>query len=130
MDIGELIDGIAAMTADDIRRVAVGIDDHHRSAADEVGWWQATLGIDRALRTSGRTREAGMAATNASKAVQAVARAGGLCLPDPAVTAVARAAGELARAIVAGDAAGAELRVLLDAWAGVVAVPVGMRRSA
>jgi hypothetical protein len=70
------------------------------SAAGEVEWWRATVEIDRLLRARHAGRRAGLAANRAAAAVTAAARAAGMTLPDPRVTAVARAAAEVARGLL------------------------------
>jgi len=70
------------------------------SAAGEVEWWRATVEIDRLLRARHAGRRAGLAANRAAAAVTAAARAAGMTLPDARVTAVARAAAEVARGLL------------------------------
>ena len=120
MELGHFTHAISRLTGDEIRRVAAGLQSAHSSAADEVVWWQATIAIDRVLRSNGRSRTAAMAAMGATQAVQSAAVADGIELPDPAVTAVARAAAEVARAIVAAPDADAQLGQLLTAWTPVL----------
>src|SRR4051812_1464435 len=97
MELTQFTQAIARMTSDDIHLVALEIDAHRASTADEIAWWQATMRIDRSLKDAGRMRAAAMAALNAAKAVQAIGSACGRSLPDAEVTSVARAAAEIAR---------------------------------
>ena len=120
MELSHFNHAIGRLTGDEIRVIATGLQASHSSAADEVDWWQATITIDRVLRTSGRTRTAAMAAMTATKAVQSAAVADGIDLPDSAVTSVARAAAEIARAIVAGTDADDALVQLTVAWTPVL----------
>src|SRR4051794_2741475 len=120
MELTHFTHAIARLSGDDIRAVATGLQAAHSSAADEVSWWQATIAIDRVLRSNGRTRTAAMAAMTATKAVQAAASGDGIALPDPAVTTVARAAAEVARAIVGGPDADGPLTQLIVAWTPVL----------
>jgi hypothetical protein len=121
MDHGVFTRLLSRLSESDIRSVAAEIDAHHCSAADDVAWWQATLQIDRALKAAGCTREAAMAALAAAKAVQSAALSAGLTLPDDRVTVVARAAAEVARGLVAGEAARDATATLLVCWRPVLA---------
>src|SRR5439155_481679 len=85
-----------------IRDVAVEIGGHQASVADDIAWWQATLTIDRILKHDGRCRVAAVAASNASRAVLAIAEHDHQTAADTAVITVARAAGTIARGLVAG----------------------------
>lgn len=120
MDHGAFVELLSRLSAGDIRAVAAEIGAHHCSAADDIAWWQATVQIDRALKAGGCTRTAAMAALAAAKAVQAAAAASGMSLPDDDVTAVARAAAEVARGLVAGDAARDATCALLACWGPVL----------
>ena len=88
---------------------------------DEVDWWRATIAIDKVLRPSRCTRRAARVAADAAHAVQGSAARGGMILPDPEVTRVARAAGDVARGLVAGRPARPIVRLLLEHWSPVVA---------
>jgi hypothetical protein len=114
MDLQDLTSALAAMTADDIHRVALALE--AASTADEVDGWHATIAIDRALRHAHRSRQAGHAAWDAAQAVQRAAMSAGIPLPDPDVTHVARAAAEIARGMVAGEAVESEVHHLLLHW--------------
>jgi hypothetical protein len=73
---------------------------HLQAAADDLDWWQTTITVDRRLRDAHLSRQASAAACAARDAVIATARsADGL---DDEAAAVARAAGDAARALVAG----------------------------
>jgi hypothetical protein len=116
MDHGAFVQLLSRLSEGDIRAVAAEIGAHHCSAADDIAWWQATLQIDRALKADGCTRTAAMAALAAAKAVQQAAATAGVALPDDDVTAVARAAAEVARGLVAGEAARQATATLLVCW--------------
>jgi hypothetical protein len=120
MELSHFTHAISRLTGDEIRVIATGLQTAHSSAADEVTWWQATIAIDRVLRSNGRTRTAAMAAMGATKAVQTAATADGIELPDGNVTSVARAAAEIARAIVAGPDADGPLVQLTVPWTPVL----------
>ncbi len=104
MELSEFTDAVARMTYEDIHAVKAAIVAHSQSAGDEVDAWRATITIDRALRLSGARRAAAHAAYSASQTVIAAAERPRVLVPDPEITAVARSAAELARAIVGGAA--------------------------
>lgn len=121
MDVGEFTQALERLTADDVHRIAATLTSNHAdSAADEVEAWRVTLTIDRVLRRTHRTRIAARAASTVTHTVLQNASAQGIRLPDEEVTHVARAAAEVARALVAGDDARAEVRTLLVDWAPLV----------
>jgi hypothetical protein len=106
----------------ELRRVADRLVGQHASAEGELAWWRATVAVGAALRAGRRSRAGSVAAHRASAAVLAGAAAAGLTAADHDVTAVARAAGEVARLLVAGGspAVGAErCQPLLAAFAGL-----------
>jgi hypothetical protein len=110
---------LAQLTPDDIRDIARSLESD--TTVDEVDAWRATIAIDRALRHAHRSRQAATAAWDAAQTVQRVAAAHGVELPDADVTHVARAAAEIARGLVAGDAVAPEVSRLLQHWFPVVA---------
>jgi len=104
MDIEQLLARLRELDADSIDRAAAEIDRRDTSAADEIAWWTAQIEIDR-LVTQRRLRlPAAAAAARAASAVTHAARRAGLDSHDTRVVAVARAAGDLARAVTAGTA--------------------------
>jgi hypothetical protein len=111
---GEFIDGLRAMTGDDLLRVAASLDSD--AICDEVDWWRATIAIDKVLRHHHCTRRAARAATDAAHAVQDAADRAGIPLPDAQVTRVARAAAEVARGLSAGASARPIVGLLLEYW--------------
>ncbi len=116
---------LRAMTADDLDRVAVGLEQLSAFKGDEVDAWRATMAIDRALRRTERTRRAAQAAQRAAHAVLAAAEAAGVELPDAPTTCVARAAAELARGLVVAELVERELSFLLLAWEPVLLQAAG-----
>ncbi|MCZ7528033.1 MAG: hypothetical protein M5U14_17660 [Acidimicrobiia bacterium] len=122
MELAEFTGALAQMSRSDLHRVAEAISSHLACAGDEVDAWHTTLAIDRALRVERRQRQAAWAAYAASQAVLAAADTAGIPRPDPEVTFVARAAAEVARGIVAGEAVALEVRGLLASWRPVVGV--------
>jgi hypothetical protein len=124
MDVGEFSRALENLTAEDVHRIAATLTNNHSdSAADEVEAWRVTLTIDRVLRRTHRTRLAARAASSITHTVLQIAAAQGIRLPDEEVTHVARAAAEVARALVAGDEVRAEVGTLLVDWSPLVGAP-------
>jgi len=121
VDTDGLVIALEKLTEGDIRRVAELLRGHGDSAAGELDAWHATIDIDRALRRQRLSREAAHSATRATHAVQAAAAASGVELPDPDVTVVARAAAEIARALLVGPDTSIDVRHLVDDWEHLVA---------
>ncbi len=121
MELRRFTQAIARLSGSDIHRLARDIQSRHDTAAADLMWWHSTITIERALKASGRTREASMAAMDAARAVQRVAAERGMDLPDGEVTSVARAAAEIARGLCAhGIAAELEVDRLLALWVPVL----------
>jgi hypothetical protein len=99
-----------------LRGVAAAIRSGFVSPADDVAWWRAAIAVEDALRSSGRARVAASAAHQVSVAVTTSAERAGIRLPDADVTCVARAASQLARALVAGSNAGEQADYLARPW--------------
>ena len=119
-EFSELLEGLGG---DDISIVAEGLRADLASAEGEVAWWRATIAVSGVLRRTRRTREASLAAHRAACAVVVAARQAGLGEERRTeVSQVARAAAEVARALVAdvAEPAGAPL---LHAWQPVVGGP-------
>jgi len=124
MDVGEFSRALESLTAEDVHRIAATLTNNHtENAADEVEAWRVTLTIDRVLRRTHRTRLAARAASSITHTVLQIAAAQGIRLPDEEVTHVARAAAEVARGLIAGDDARAEVGTLLVDWSPLVAAP-------
>lgn len=122
MDSSEFTHLLERLGPDDIASVAAGLRSELASAEGEVAWWRATVEVSGALRRVRRTREASLAAHRAASAVVVAARAAGIGEDQrDDVTQVARAAAEVARALVAGEAAAKSGGPLLNAWQPVVA---------
>jgi hypothetical protein len=119
MEINEFTRALGRLSGDDLRAVAAAIEGHHRSAGDEVDAWRAVLHIDHVLRTTGRSRQAALAAHTATQAVLGAARSME-AVPDHEATKLARSAAMVARGMVAGEAATPQLKHLLDDWSMVV----------
>ena len=119
MEPTEFIATLGSLSTDDLRHVADEVRRGSNTADGELAWWRATVRVSSALRRSHRSREAGLFAHRAVEAVQAAAVRGGLAEEREVVTTVARAAAEVARALVADsdvDHADAPGRTLLAPW--------------
>lgn len=130
MELNEFVEALTTMSETRIRGVAAAQAASAASAADQLGWWEATLTIEHTLGAAHRCRSAAMAALRASQAVVAAAGGSGLSSSDPDVVAVARAAGGIARGLVGGSAAAEATAFLLQIWDAPGAPLGGMDRSA
>ena len=116
MELSTFTSSLPRLSSDDIRLIAKSLDVLVSTPEEEVAWWRATMAVDRILRRSGQSRTAAIATQTATNAVKAAADAAGMLLPDTDVTRVARAAGAIARAIVAGPVAAFHLELFLAGW--------------
>ena len=106
MDTRAFTECLRRLGHEEIERAAARLCEERATAAGEVTWWEDTLMIQGILRTHRASRHAARHAHDACTAVQRAAQASGFELPDEVVTAVARAAAEVARALVAEAVAG------------------------
>ncbi|MGQ0825583.1 MAG: hypothetical protein ACT4OX_11270 [Actinomycetota bacterium] len=120
MDAAQFEAVLADLTIIDIHAIAADLDSARSSPADEIDATRATLAVEHALRGRRLHTDAAVAARAVGMTVQDAARRERVTLPDDAVTRVARAAGQIARAMVAGSAVTAELSVLLRGFERVV----------
>jgi hypothetical protein len=118
VNIEEFLITLQRLTADMILAAADDLDEQASTAAGEVAWWRATVEIDRLLRLHRVGRRAALAASQAAAAVTAAAISAGLDLADRRVTAVARAAADVARGLTAESTA---VQDLLDGCKHLVA---------
>jgi hypothetical protein len=114
LTIKDLVDRLRTMSADGIRQAGHDVRSEHRSAADEIAWWSATLRVERLIRHQHQRLAAATAAAVASQAVKHAALRSGIALDDPDVVATARAASDAGGALVAGHSALAELHYFID----------------
>ena len=104
---------VLRLTADDLRRLT----DRARNL-DDVTWWHAVVAVDRRLRGAQLLRHATMAGRVATQAVLTAANRAGVDI-DSDLLAIARAAGDAARAVVAGGQTLPEAQPLLALWADI-----------
>jgi hypothetical protein len=121
VELETFVDALRRLSGDDLRAVAIAIDEQHQTVADEVAAWEDVMCIDEALRSSGRSRAAARAAHEAVQAVRQAAGASGLEIPSAVVIRVAREAALLARALVAGTGADPAVQHLSRIWGRVAA---------
>ena len=119
MELDQFLAAVETMSASDLRAVAASVGND--SVTDEVDWWRATIAIDRAIRHGRCSRGAPTRPPAPRHLVQHVATREDFELPDADVTKVARAAAEVARAMIAGPSAQPIANLLLEHWA-----PVGV----
>jgi len=126
VEASELIVRLYHLTAPELAALADALRHGHDTADGEVAWWRTTISVTAALRHQHRSREAGLFAHRASAAVvEAATRAGVADVARDDVTLVARAAAEVARALVAADGTDASrltLGPVLAPWQPVLAV--------
>jgi hypothetical protein len=120
----EFMERLADLNGHAIVALATTLRHEVASVDGEVAWWRATIAIGATLKRHHRSREAGLAAHHASLAVLEAAHRS----PDPVTredtTLVARAASEVARALVADRGAPlphAATDIVLAPWHLVVA---------
>ena len=115
MEFGRALEGLSV---DELRLIASDLVHACSSTADEIAATRAVLIIEQTLRHTHRLQNAATAALATASAVQGIAQRAHLELPDDDVTRVARAAAQLARGLVAGDAPGVEdaIRCLGRGW--------------
>jgi hypothetical protein len=109
---------LGELTVDDIRSIALDLNDAIVSTADEIAATRAVLVIEQTLRRTHRLQRAAQAALVAATTVQDVAKRARVALPDQDVTRVARAAAQIARGLVVADVAPVDdaLRCLGKGW--------------
>lgn len=117
MDAAEFARRLEHLSRHEIDEVARTLRSVLGSAEGEVAWWKATITIDKALRLHGQGRVASRAAWAAAHAVLESAEREGM-LPEckDEVTAVARAASDVARGLVAGGSVTVVLADLVRIW--------------
>ena len=117
MDAAEFARRLEQLSRHEIDEVARTLRTVLGSAEGEVAWWKATITVDKALRLHGQGRIASRAAWAAAHAVLESAEREGM-LPEckDEVTAVARAASDVARGLVAGGSVAIVLADLVRIW--------------
>jgi hypothetical protein len=119
-DVGvadEFVRHLQNLSCKRLRELARRVEDVRATTAGDVEWWRATAAVSRRLRLLHRSRVAAVLALRASEAV--VRAPGAAELPRDAVVQAARAAGEVARVLVANGPPFA-LDLFTSGWEDVV----------
>jgi hypothetical protein len=113
----EFVSHLQQLTCKRLGELARRVEDVRATTAGDVEWWRATAAVSRRLRLLHRSRAAAIVALRAS---EAVLRAPGAAeLPRDAVVQAARAAGDVARVLVANGPPFA-LDMFTSGWEDVV----------
>ncbi len=114
---GAFVDRLRCLTADELAAVVRRVAGTRATAADDLDWYRATATVSVELHRLHRSRAAAVASRQACEAL--LAAPGATEVPHDAVVHAARAAGEVARWLVAGRPSSA-LAVLGRAWEDVI----------
>ncbi len=101
--VDEFVGRLRCLTSEQLTMIARESHDARATVAGDIDWWRATAIVSRDLRRLRRSRRAAVASLRASEAV--LAAPGAAEVPHDQVVHAARAAGEVARALVAGGRA-------------------------
>jgi hypothetical protein len=125
--VSAFVGRLRVMTAEDMTAIARAFEDGRATVAGDLEWWRATMSVSRELR---RLRRSGRAAVASSMASEAVLSAPGAAeLPRGCVVQTARAAGEIARALVAGSPAALSITTV-PGWGALVRAAFPMAPTA
>jgi hypothetical protein len=119
VEADEFVGRLADLSGHEISALATTLRLEMATVDGEIAWWRATIAIGATLKRQHRSREAGLAAHRASRAVLDAAHRARVPLAREDTTLVARAASEVARALVADrGAAGphAAISIVLAPW--------------
>jgi hypothetical protein len=124
MDAETFVEQLARMDEVELRAVAGLVSHNALSAEGELAWWRATTEVGTVLRAGGHRRRAAMVAHGATMAVlDAAGRCGLMATERELVTAVARAAADAARAMVADPEVGGNGRILVTPFRPLLCQP-------
>jgi hypothetical protein len=125
MDAEAFVEELAQMGEPELQAIGDLVRHDALSAEGELAWWRATTQVGVALRATRCRRRAAVIAHGAAQSViEAGERCGLLCSERELVTAVARAAADAARAMVAEPEGGASSQVLVAPFRPVIWKPV------
>jgi hypothetical protein len=113
----QFVSRLRSLTSWQLATLARRLEEARATPAGDIEWWRATAAVSRRLRHLHRSRAAAIAALRASEAV--LAARGASELPRDAVVHAARAAGDLARVLVASGPPFA-LNVFTAGWENVL----------
>jgi UDP-3-O-acyl-N-acetylglucosamine deacetylase len=121
VDAEAFVRELALMEEPELRAVAELVRHDALSAEGELAWWRATTEVGAMLRSARCGRRAAVVAHDAVLAVRSAAeRCGMLTAERELITAVARAAAEAARALVADPRGAGVSQVLVTPFRPVV----------
>jgi hypothetical protein len=123
MEAADFAERLSRLTGSEIAALADVLRHEHDTVDAEVSWWRATIAVGADLKRHHRSREAGLAAHDASAAVVQAAEHASTDVTKDDVTMVARAAADVARVLVADhdhDVPAATMAILLAPWRFVV----------
>jgi hypothetical protein len=123
----EFVSHLQRLTTWRLGELARRVEEVRATTAGDVEWWRATAAVSRRLRRLHRSRAAAVAALRASEAV--LGAPGAAQLPRDAVVHAARAAGDVARVLVASGPPFA-LDVFTSGWEDVVGTTSPPRSAA
>ena len=124
MQPDEFTERLGDLSGHAIVALAMSLRHEMESVDGEVAWWRATISIGATLKRHHRSREAGLAAHRASAAVLDAAGRSNVPVSREDTTLVARAASEVARALVADRGAllpHSATEIVLAPWHDLVA---------
>jgi hypothetical protein len=116
MELSEFLAGLSSLRLAQIRAIASDLDRLVDSVADEIDTMHAILALEQVVRRCRCTRVAAIAGHQASLVVVRAAERAGAEPADPDVIQVARAAGQVARGLVAGVDAEPHVRHLASGF--------------
>jgi hypothetical protein len=116
----EFISRLQRLTTQRLQEMARCVEEVRATTAGDVEWWRATTAVSRRLRQLHRSHAAAIVALRASEAV--LGAPGAAELPRDAVVHAARAAGDVARVLVANGPPFA-FDVFTSGWEDVVGTP-------
>ncbi len=119
MEPDEFLERLADLSGHAIVALATTLRHEMESVDGEIAWWRATVVIGATLKYHHRSREAGLAAHRASVAVVDAADRSTVPVSREDTTLVARAACEVARALIAdrdGAVPHAAAEIVLAPW--------------
>ena len=115
--VSDFVGRLRRLTGEQLTTIARVSDDARATVAGDIDWWRATAIVSGKLRRLRRSRQAAVASRLASEAVLTSPAAAEVSHDD--VVHVARAAGEVARTLVAGGCVSV-CASLVPAWLATV----------
>jgi hypothetical protein len=124
VDAEAFVQELADMGEPELRALARLVRHDALSAEGELAWWRATTEVGAVLRSTRCGRRAAVVAHEAARAVVVAGDRCGLGTERELITAVARAAADAARAMVADPEGAGVSQVLVAPFRAVVCEPM------